>query len=85
MTKVSVTWKVEHAARDPQTEIELRVWCPNQQGWFWSAFDPVEDDSCVSVLPGFPTAEAAMQAAEQWYSNEWLPEFEATGNRAISK
>ena len=74
-------WKNEYSKRDPETEIELYVYNPNGMNWFWSAFDPDTEDHCVSTLPGFETKEAAMKAAEEWYKDEWLPKFRATGER----
>lgn len=77
-------WKIEYGAEDRDTEIQLHVHSvdhPDGTSWFWSAFDAVEEDSCVSVLPGFDTKDEAMQAAENWYTTKWLPKFNETGDR----
>lgn len=77
-------WKIEYATEDRGTEIMLNVHSVDGgdfEKWFWSAFDPIEEDSCVSVLPGFDTKEEAMAAAEKWYATKWLPKFNETGDR----
>jgi hypothetical protein len=76
-------WKQEYTTEDRETEVELRVYNPNGLSWFWSAFDPDTEQSCVSTLPGFETKEAAMMAAEAWYQECWLPNFKLTGSREM--
>jgi len=76
-------WKNEYTWEDRTIEVELRVYCPNDGKWFWSAWDVETEDGCVSNLPGFDTKEAAQQAAKDWYEGTWLPRFQATGERII--